>query len=62
MTALSPVAGLTEAEIVLRAGGWFVEGETFSGPWNTKEAAQAARALDYDTAHLLHNSAKRIIR
>ena len=61
MTPPNSKRGLTEAKVVLLAGGWFVEGETFSGPWNTKEAAQAASVLDYGTAHLMHNSAKRII-
>lgn len=55
-----------EQTVQLRAGGWFAcyDGDegNWSGPWNTKEAAQAAYALDYDSAHLLHTSAGKVIR
>lgn len=43
---------------IKRDGKWFVEtpdGE--SGPWNSKEAADAAQTQDWFKANLLHNKA-----
>jgi hypothetical protein len=44
-------------QIELRRGGWFVTDELngFSGPWKSKEAAEAAEAGDFDEAHRLNN-------
>lgn len=38
-------------QIVQRRGGWFVTGTDWSGPWATEQAANHARAGDYDAAH-----------
>lgn len=48
--------------IVLRAGGWFVTGRQWSGPWNTKEAAELARDGEYTLAHQEHRAAKGVER
>lgn len=36
--------------IVRRRGGWFVTGESWSGPWGTEEAASLAMAGQYAEA------------
>ncbi len=47
-------------EPVKKKGGWFVETpDGASGPWNTKEAAEAAANEDWFKANLLHNKAKK---
>lgn len=38
-------------EIVRRKGGWFVTGESWSGPWRSKEAAELAAGGKYGLAH-----------
>ena len=41
--------------------GWFVDWlspEGHSGPWATKEAAEAAGRLDWDEAHRLHSEGR----
>lgn len=43
-----------EVEIKLCQGGYFVcfeEGNGWSGPWRTEEAAKLARAGKYEAAH-----------
>lgn len=47
-------------EIELRRGGWFVMGESWSGPWNTKGAAELARSGKYTLAHEEHRKANGI--
>lgn len=37
--------------IVRRAGGWFVTGVEWSGPWRNMEAAELARDGEYVLAH-----------
>lgn len=49
------------AEIALCRGGWFVCDESrvgWSGPWRTKEAAEAARVGDYARAHEIERQPK----
>lgn len=45
------------SDVQLRAGGWFVTGESWSGPWATKEAAELAADGEYTLAHIEHRKA-----
>jgi hypothetical protein len=47
---------------LLFRGGWFAiqeEGQLGSGPWRSKEAADAALVGDFDTAHKLDKEPRR---
>ena len=52
-----------DERVQLRRGGWFATGDDrergWSGPWRTKEAAEAADREDYTTAHDLDRAAPR---
>lgn len=50
---------MSRAEIVRRAGGWFVTGEEWSGPWASEEAAELARDGEYVLAHMVHRTASK---
>jgi len=40
-------------------GSWFVDTPNgVSGPWNTRDAAQAAADDNFTTANMLHNAVK----
>lgn len=54
---MSAAQEIPEAVIVKRAGGWFVTGEEWSGPWATKEAAELAQDGEYTLAHDAHREA-----
>lgn len=45
--------------------GWYVnvgyETEQVSGPWNTRQAAEAAREEDYEKANRLHLAARKVL-
>ncbi len=46
-----------EPVIIKRRRGWFVTGESWSGPWATKEAAELASDGEYTLAHDEHRKA-----
>lgn len=48
---------MSEGHIVKRAGGWFVTGESWSGPWATRDAAEFAKDGEYTLAHEAHRAA-----
>jgi hypothetical protein len=47
-----------ERKIVKRRGGYFVTGESWSGPWETEDAADKAKAGDFDAAHRIERALK----
>lgn len=48
-----------EPQIERRAGGWFVTGLEWSGPWATKEAAELAKDGEYTLAHQAERDARK---
>jgi hypothetical protein len=47
-----------ECKIVKRRGGYFVTAESWSGPWETEDAANKAKAGDFDAAHRIERALK----
>lgn len=60
---LGDTATIPSAEnpgIVLRRGGYFVTGTSWSGPWRTREAAELAMDGEYTLAHEEERRAVRV--